>query len=203
MSSVASKRLPWVMPPALLPLWYAGVAWSWWRVFHHELSAAPPAPPAAMPPAAFAVWLAMVGKVLGHLSEAAFYVLLWRARNQRLPFWRFFAVVVSASLADPFAHAIAVQADPGAVEAWRPWIAGAHLASGTVFHDSPAVRAAFGSVGLVTLCRIGITAAAQARALSRGFAETTALTVAVWLLSRIAGLWRVDWTRAVTPGGGG
>src|SRR5262249_58124783 len=70
-TSASSKRLPWVMPPAVLPIWYAGVAWSWWRLFHHDLLAAPPAPHAAMPSSAVAATVAVGGKLLGHLSEAA------------------------------------------------------------------------------------------------------------------------------------
>lgn len=197
------RRLPWVMSPLVLPFWYAGLAWGWWRVFSSELASSPPAPASVMPPAALAAGMAVLGKLLGHLSEAGFYALLWRARGARLPFWRFLAVVVSSSVADQLAYTLAGASDVGGVPAWRIWIAGLHLAGGTVFHDSPAVRAGFGSLGLLTATRIGITAAAQARALNRGFAEALGSTVAVWVLTRLAILWGVDLMRGMSPVGGG
>jgi len=200
--SSVSRGLPWLMPRAALPFWILGVTWGWWRVFREDLLAAPPAPAAVMPPLTAAVALATAAKLLGFVSEAGFYALAWRARGERLPFWRFLVLVVSASMADLFAHSLA-GAGASSAPLWKACLAGLHLAPGTVFHDLPAVRVAFGSIGLLTAIRIGITGDAQARALNRGRLETVGWTVAAWLVTHVALLWGVDLMKGMSPVGGG
>ncbi len=197
----SSKPLPWLMRPAVLPFWFVAVEWGWWRVFASAVASAPAG--GSLSASALAAAVALLGKALGHLSEAAYYVLLWRARGSRLPFWRFLVVVVSASLADQLAYGISRGASAGEGLGWRAWVAGLHVANGTPFHDSPGLRAAFGSLSVLSATRLGITAAAQVDPPGRGAREAVAWTLATWLLTRIAALWSVDLLRGMSPLSGG
>jgi hypothetical protein len=140
---------------------------------------------------------------MAHVSEAAFYVLVWRARSSRLPFWRFLGFVIAFSVTDQLAYGLAAPFKDGGAPAWRVALAGLHLAAGTPFHDSPAIRAAFGSIGLLTALRIGLTAIPQARAAGRRLIGPLILTALVWLLTRIAAWWAFDLIRGMSPVGGG
>jgi hypothetical protein len=191
--SPSKPRLAWIVPGPVLPFWYAGLAWSWWRVFRLELPAAPSAVTSWLPAV-----LMVVGKSAAFATETAAYALLWRSRGRELPFWRLFAVIVTASTADLFAHALGAGRPAGA-PLWLAAIAGLHLAAGTPFHEVPAVRAAFGSIGLLTAARLGMTASAQARALGLRVAMPLLWTVGVWLASRLVILWTVDLLKGVSP----
>src|SRR4030095_3983232 len=68
------KPMPWIMAPWALPFWLASVEWGWWDVFHAEFAASPPVPAASLPSPALAVSLGVIGKLMGHVSETAFYV---------------------------------------------------------------------------------------------------------------------------------
>ena len=197
-----SKRLPWVVPPAFLPFWMAAIEWGWWRVFQDEGLSAGALAAAGLPSPTLVVAVATTGKLLGHVSEAAFYVLLWRARGTRLPFRRFFVWVVSASIADQFAFGLAAPYRSGGAPLWRVCLAGLHLATGTVFHESPVIRAGFGSLGLLTATRIAVTGAAQAQATGRSLAEGVGWTLLVWLVTRLAAMGGLDLLRGMSPLGG-
>jgi hypothetical protein len=155
-----------------------------------------------MPPIALAATLGAIGKLSGHVSEAGFYVLLWRARQVRLPFWRFLVVVVSASMADQLAYTIGQPFLSGGAPGWRVWLAGIHLIP-DLFQDSPAMRAAFGSVGLLTASRIMVTAGLQAQATGRRFLEAAGWTTLVWFVTRLVAMWTIDLLRGLSPVGGG
>lgn len=197
------KPLPWIMAPWALPFWLASVEWGWWDVFRAEFAASPPVPAASLPSPALAVSLGVIGKLMGHVSETAFYVLLWRGRGARLPFWRFLSFVVSASIVDQVAYRLSAHFEPGEAPAWLVWLAGLHLASGTSFQDSPAVRAAFGSISLLTATRIAITAGGQAQGTHRPVLEAIGWTLLTWLLTRLAAMWSIDLIRGMSPLGGG
>lgn len=143
--------------------------------------------------------LAVAGKLSTFLLEAAFYCLLWRVFGRRLPFWRFFCVVVSASTTDLLAGSIANQvAEAPHLAARLAPLAGLRLA-GEGFLPGGALRVAFGTLGLLTALRIGLTAFAQARALNVRFTGALAVIGSVWLLTRIAILWSVDLMKGASP----
>jgi len=194
------RSYPWPYAAWALPFLLLYVEWSWWDVFVGELETNPTGIPMPIPAAAA---LAVCGKLLAHATEAAFYVLLWRARGARLPFWRFLSYVVAVSLADVFSFNLAQPFQNGGAPAWRVWLAGLHLASGTPFHDSPALRNAFGSIGLLTATRIAMTGITQAKGSGRSRFEALAWTVGVWLVTRIAVWWAFDLIRGMSPLGGG
>lgn len=198
----AERTLPWIILRPVLPLWYLGIGWSWWRVYRAEMTAAAPPPGASLPPAGIVLGIALSGKVAGWLVETATYALAWRAWGGRLPYWRLFAVVVSASMTDLLGHVLGAGVPSEGGSWWRPALAGLQLAQGTPFADAPAVRAAFGSLGALTLVRIAVTAAAQARALGARWAAPLAVTGAIWLLSRAVVFFGVDLVRGMSPLGG-
>ena len=185
------ERLPWVVTPWLQPFWYAYLAFSWWRAGAGELSGAGAA--------GLQVALVPVGKLAGALSESAFYALWWRGRGHRLPYWRFFCAVASASLADVFAVSLAqrVKEAPALTACLAP-LAGLHVLGSSAF-ASPSLRVAFGGLGLLTALRLGITASAQSRAMGIRAIDATATTVIVWLLTRIVTWWATDLLRGRSP----
>jgi hypothetical protein len=194
-----TQRLPWMYASWTLPFMLLYVEWSWWKIFVSELESTPTALSVPVPAAAA---MSLGGKLLAHASEAGLYVLLWRVRGARLPYWRFLVYIIVASLADQFAWSLAEPFKAGGAPLWRIALAGLHLASGTPFHDSASIRAAFGSIGLLTAARIGVTAAPQSRATGRPFVEALAWTVGIWLLTRIAVWWAFDLLRGMSPLGG-
>jgi hypothetical protein len=192
-ASTTAERLSWMVIPWLQPFWYAYVLVSWWQ-------AGVSATRAGTALAASAAALVPAGKLAGFLSEAAFYVLWWRGRGRRLPFWRFFCVVASVSLADVFAIALAerAHAGPPALASCLAWVVGPQLL-GDARWGSPALRVAFGSLGLLTVIRVALTANAQSRAVGARGAMTLAGTVLVWVLGRIAIWWITDLARGRSP----
>jgi hypothetical protein len=186
------QALRWGMTPWVQPFWYAFLAYSWWRAGMGEA--------ARVGAAAASAALVPAAKLAGLLSEAAFYVIWWRSRGRRLPYWRFFCVIASASLADVLAISVAERAHgaPWAVRTALAWVAGLHLLGDRAF-ASPSLRVAFGSLGLLTALRIGITATAQSRAVGARLAEAFAGTALVWLLGRIVTWWVTDLLRGSSP----
>jgi hypothetical protein len=187
-----SPALPWAVAPGWQPFWYLGFCW--WQAGVGELARAGTAS------AASAAALVPAGKLAGFLSEATFYWLWWRGGGRRLPYWRFFCVVASASLADVLAirlAEIAHTASP-AFAAWGAALAGLQAWRGDAW-GSPALRITFGTLGILTAARIGVTAHAQARALGIRGAVALAWTAVVWALGRIALLWITDLARGRSP----
>jgi hypothetical protein len=101
------------------------------------------------------------------------------------------------------AYRLSAPFESGDAPAWLVWLAGLHLASGTPFQDSSAVRAGFGSVSLLTAARIVITASGQAQGTHRPLLEAIGWTLLVWLLTRLAVMWSIDLIRGMSPLGGG
>jgi len=189
-----TTALAWPFAPWFLPIGFGAVAYGWWRAAASEGLA----PRVGSGKIAFALALALAGKIAGVLLEAGFYHFFWKGRGRWLPFWRFFCVVAMASTADLLARLLAALArrDPG-LGPWLAPVAGLDL----THHDSwaPAVRAAFGSLGLLTLTRIALTAEAQRQALGLPFARAMAWTSAVWLATRVALLFVVDLMSGMSP----
>lgn len=182
-------RLDWIVAPWLQPFWYAYLVHAWWRVAE------------ATSASRFASGGALVagGKLAGAMTEAAFYVLWWRSRGRTLPFWRFFCVVASISLADVFALGL-IERVRTAAPAAVPWLAplvGLQALGSAI--PSPGLRAAFGSLGLLTALRIAVTARAQSRGTGAPFAAALGWTTLFWAMGRLATWWLTDLLRGRSP----
>jgi len=190
----SAPALPWALAPGWQLFWYAYLAFCWWQVGIGEVARAGTASAAA------AAALVPAGKLAGFLSEAAFYCLWWRGGGRRLPYWRFFCVVASASLADVLAIRLAEMAHTAspALAAWLPPLAGLQAWRGGEW-GSPGLRVTFGTLGILTAVRIGVTAHAQSRALGIRGAVALVWTAVVWVLGRIALLWITDLARGRSP----
>jgi hypothetical protein len=192
------QPLPWPFPPGFLPFWYATIVWWWWREIHQQLASLP----AAIPSLGNAgmVWLALGTRLLSTLSEAGAYVLWWKGRGARLPYWRFFCWVASLSSADLLGFALrraigessqgigllgAALAGPSALEPRGPADSG--------------LAVAFGNLGVLTLLRVGMTGWAQARGTGRPLRGPIAVTVVAWLVTRLVGWWSFDLARGLSP----
>ena len=191
-SAAGSPRLAWLVSPWLQPFWYGYLAFAWWQVGVGEASHAGTAS------AATAAALVPAGKLAGALSEAGFYRLWWRGRG--LPYWRFFCVVASASLADVFSANLLgrARATTAAARAIAAALAGPVALGGSWF-ASPGPRLVLGGLGLLTAVRIAITANAQAK--GAGVRRPVALgwTVLVWTLGRLGTWWIADLARGRSP----
>jgi hypothetical protein len=187
--AASRPRLEWIVAPWLQPFWYAYLAHAWWRVAETTNAGG------LMSGGA----LVAAAKLAGALTEAAFYVLWWRSRGRGLPFWRFFCVVASISLADVFAIGLAERlrtASPGAA-LWLAPLVGFHaLGSGV---GSSGLRAAFGGLGLLTVLRIFVTARAQSRGTGARFAAALGWTALFWIMGRVAMWWLADLLRGRSP----
>jgi hypothetical protein len=181
--------------PWFLPIWYGAVAYGWWSATVADLGLAPGAYGTS---AALAIVLVLGGKLASLLIESGFYHSFWKGRGRRLPFWRFFSVVITVSTADLLARLLAalVRRDPGL----GPWLA--PIAGIELWHRAawtPAVRAAFGSLSLLTLTRVTLTATAQRQALGLSLTRALAWTAAVWLATHLALLFLVDLVKGMSP----
>jgi len=182
-------RLEWIVAPWLQPFWYAYLTHSWWRVAETTSAGRLPSSGA----------LVVAAKLAGGLTEAAFYVLWWRSRGRSLPFWRFFCVAASISLADVFAIGLSerLRTAPHGAVLWLTPLVGLHaLGAGA---GSSALRAAFGSLGLLTLLRIGVTARAQSRGAGVSFVAALGWTALFWAMGRVAMWWLADLLRGKSP----
>jgi hypothetical protein len=193
-----SAGLPWPFLPAFLPFWYVGIGWWWWRETREQLEAASAAAP-SLDPAAMAS-LALGARVLGTLSEAGVYALWWKGRGSRLPYWRFLCWVASLSTADLLGFALrrAAADSPDLVRLLCAVLAGPAAVEPSPVADSGGV-VAFGSLGVLTLLRVGMTGWAQARGTGRSLGGPLALTTAAWLVTRLAGWWSFDLLKGLSP----
>src|SRR5439155_930409 len=91
---------------------------------------------------------------------------------------------------------------------WSPlWIAfvacqgwvGIGAVRGDAAGPGSGFRASFGGVGLLCVARLVATAAIQRRGTGRGLAAPLRLTLATWLLGRLANWWLVDLARGMSP----
>jgi hypothetical protein len=200
--SIPSRGLAWPFPPALIPIWYAWIGWSWWAETREQIANAVGAAAGADPagdPAAMAS-AALLARSLATISEAGCYVLWWKSRGARLPFWRFLSWIIGLSTVDLLGFALrraaadaptiprmvcAVLAGPAALDAADA--AGSGLAT------------AFGSLGALTLLRVAMTAWAQSRGIGRPLAGPMLVTLCAWLLTRLTGWWAFDLVRGLSP----
>lgn len=197
-SAGAATGLPWPVLPAFVPFLSLWIAWSWWAEARTQLAALAVHVPLPDPGAMAGV--VVVGRALAVLSEVACYVLWWKSRHLRLPYWRFVCWVAALSTADLLGFALG-RAAAGAPEILR--MVAMALAGPMALDPSAAAAAghsaAFGNLGLLTLTRVGMTAWAQARGIGRGVGGPLILTAAAWLLTRLVGWWSVDLLKGLSP----
>lgn len=192
------RGLTWPVQPVAVPFLYAWIAWSWWIEIRTQLEALPDVVPAGgvESMAAFAV----AARVPALLSEAVVYHLWWRARGFRLPFWRFTSWVAMLSTIDVLGFSIrrAAGDDSEALRVLAAVFAGPGGPGGATAPAS-GIAAAFGSLGILTIVRIGMTAWAQARGIGYALGRPLLLTAGAWLVSRIIAWWSVDLLRGMSP----
>jgi len=192
------QGMPRAFHPAWSPLWIAFVGYQWWVEIGQQLAGALPAEAAPVRPQVAAA-IGAAGHIAGNAVEALFYVGWWRARGVRLGFARLFEWLVSISLLDLLASGLTrvAEAHPG-------WMASAlevfvGLGALRTGETGSGFRAAFGTVGLLCVARLVATAAIQARGAERALAAPLRLTIAVWLLARLANWWLYDLARGMSP----
>lgn len=192
-----SGDLAWPFAPLGLPLFYLWLAGSWWFETRAQLLAVADALPAVN--AGTLTTLALAGRALATLSEAGLYVLWWRGRGLRLPYWRFLCWVAALSTADLVASALrrAASDSPDLLRALAAVMAGPGALAPAA--DGAAAMAGFGSLGVLTALRVVLTARAQARGIGRPIAGPLLLTACAWLATRLIGWWSVDLTRGLSP----
>ena len=195
-----SGGLAWPFLPAILPLWYAWLAWSWWTETREQLRGA--AADGALAGAAASVdlmaWGALLARLMATLTEAGVYTVWWRSRSARLPYWRFFCWVAVLSSTDLFGISLrrAAEDAPGFVRGLSAILAGPGALNAPA---ATGAAAAFGSLGVLTLLRVGMTGWAQARGIGRPLAGPLMLTTAAWLLTRITSWWSFELLRGLSP----
>jgi hypothetical protein len=193
-----ARCLPWPVLPAAVPFLYLWIAWSWWVETRAQLESLPDVTPGGH--AGVMALAAVIGRIPTLFAETAGYVLWWRARGLRLPFWRFLCCVATLSTCDLLGYSIRRAAE-GAPDALR--VIGAVLAGPTALDSAggPATgaAAAFGSLGVLTITRVVTTAWAQARGIGRPIAGPLLFTTVAWLLTRLVAWWSVDLVRGLSP----
>jgi hypothetical protein len=193
-----AARDEWPLPAWYVPFLWTYVTYAWWRAGAAELESMRAG--AGIPAAAFGVatGLAPAMKLAGFLTEAGFYCFWWRGRRSALPYWRFASCVAGLSLADLLARDIAERAH-GAASPIAAACAGIGLLAGGASHLGAGLRAGFGSLGLLTLGRIAVTAHVQAEAVRVRFVHALAVTLSAWLATHVAIWWTVDLLRGASP----
>jgi hypothetical protein len=186
--------------PAFLPFWLAGLAGWWWFEIRRQLGAAPGG--VAWLGLGGAASLALGARLLATLSEAGVYCLWWRGRGARLPYWRFVAWVGSLSTTDLLRFSLrrAVETSGDLARAFAAALAGPATFEPARSADS-GLAMAFGDLGLLTLLRIFMTAWAQAEGTGRPVRGAIAVTLAAWLITRLAAAWSFDLARGLSPVG--
>ena len=176
--------LPWPFVAWSLPGWYFAYGFGWWRASERQVAELAPALAAH---ASAAATMAVVARFAGLLLETGFYVLFWRARGARLPYWRYVSYLVLGSLADLQALDLAALARAGgAHHAWIVAFAGPAAAPHAFALRHPILAGAFAGLGLITLGRWFWTAWAQSVATARPLRTPLALTAALWLATHLA-----------------
>lgn len=199
-AAVAREGLPSPFRPWAVPPWILFVAWLWWRAAADRLAALPAA--AAPPEPGLAALAVAALKLAGHAAEALWYVACARALGVRVPFGRLALAIVTLSTLDVLRLAL-LEPPAGAGFDPRLPLVGAELLAGRRAAAAGGAAAAFGSLGLLTLLRVGGTAWALARAAGGRRAAAACAVVATWLLTRLATWWGVDLARGPGAAGGG
>jgi hypothetical protein len=149
---------------------------------------------------AVAATLMVLARLAASAVEALAYALWWRTRGARLPYARFLVALVALSLVDRLAQSLVTLA--GRVPALTPWLApfaGLRLLQDRWPAVEPVVWVAFGSLGLLTLARITITAWFQSVGTGRRLREPLLVTTLAWLATRVALWWAMDLFRGMSP----
>jgi hypothetical protein len=149
---------------------------------------------------AVAATLMVLARLTASAVEALAYTLWWRAHGARLPYARFFVGLVALSLVDRFAQSLVALA--GRAPALTPWlapIAGLQLLKDRLPGVEPVLWVAFGSLGLLTLARIAVTAWLQSAGTGRRLRGPLLVTTLAWLATRVGLWWAMDLLRGMSP----
>jgi hypothetical protein len=149
---------------------------------------------------AVAATIMVLARLAASAVEALAYTLWWRTRGARLPYARFFVALVALSLVDRFAQSLVALA--GRAPALAPWlapVAGLQLLKDRLPAVEPVLWVAFGSLGLLTLARIAITAWLQSVGTGCRLRGPLLVTTLAWLATRVALWWAMDLFRGMSP----
>lgn len=149
---------------------------------------------------AVAATLMVLARLAASAVEALAYVLWWRTRGARLPYLRFLVALVGLSLVDRLALSLVALA--GRAPALGPWlapVAGLQLLKDRLPGVEPVLWVAFGSLGLLTLARIALTAWLQSAGTGRRLRGPLFVTTLAWLATRVALWWTMDLSRGLSP----
>ena len=199
----ALSTLEWPMPVPFLWAWLILVVSLWWGSAAREVtSQQSPLPPAGSSAITLMVTAsALLGRFAAQVTETGFYVLWWKGWGRRLPFWRMLTWLISLSVIDLLAQSLAAIAShlPRAAAVWiAPW-AGLRLFKPLMPSLGPGVWTAFGSLGLLTVTRVALTAITQSHALGMRLFLPLVLTTSTWFVTRILVWWCVDLVRGMSP----
>jgi hypothetical protein len=170
---------------------------SWWQVGYRqggELGAG------QQQNLAVAATLMVLARLAASAVEALAYVLWWRTRGARLPYLRFLVALIALSLVDRLSLSLVALA--GRAPALTPWlapVAGLQLLKDRLPGVEPVLWVAFGSLGLLTLARIALTAWLQSAGTGRGLRGPLLVTTLAWLATRVALWWTMDLSRGMSP----
>ncbi len=149
---------------------------------------------------AVAAGIMVLARLASSAVEALVYVLWWRTRGARLPYGRFLVALIALSLVDRCSQGlVALAAGAPALAPWLAPLAGPQLVADRLPGLTPALRAAFGGLGLLTLARIAVTAWLQSVGTGRRLRGPLAVTALAWLATRVALWWSVDLLRGMSP----
>ncbi len=149
---------------------------------------------------AVAATIMVLARLAASAVEALVYTLWWRARGAHLPYARFLVALVALSLVDRFAQGVTALA--GRAPALAPWlapVAGLHLLRDRWPGAEPGLWVAFGSLGLLTLARIAITAWLQSAGTGRRLRGPLLVTTLAWFATRVSLWWTMDLFRGMSP----
>jgi hypothetical protein len=189
-------------PPLVAPPWWAwplllpGPVLAWHSLVADELASTPAAPEWYAAPAL--AWAGVALVLFGLLAETAFYSMLWHARRIRMPIVPCLLALLQLSMLEVVAS-IVIHGAPevGAGRTFAVLLCGARARWGGA--TPPGLAAAFGSVGALTIVRIGAWSWVQSYATGRRFREAAAIVSLVWLASHLAQGWSLELLRG--PGG--
>jgi len=192
--------------PLKAALGLAAIMLVWWLTTRQQLAAAGIDEAFAgsnLPqvPVTLLAFASVAGRFTGLALEAAFYLAWWRSWGAPFRFGRFFGWIAGLSLIDAWALGLrAIARDhSGALATWLAPLAGIDLLRDGPPGSASSIQLAFGTLGITTLARIGLTAHAQARETGRGFAMPVLLTSVVWLACRVVTWWTLDLARGASP----
>jgi len=170
---------------------------SWWELGWRQGSALGAG---RHPDLAVAATIMVLARLGTSAVEALAYALWWRTRGARLAYGRFLVGLVALSLVDRFAQSLAALAarTPALAPALAP-LAGLQLLRERFPGAEPGLWTALGSLGLLTLARITVTAWLQSAGTGRRLRGALLVTALAWLVTRVALWWTMDLFRGMSP----